>query len=104
MDNKSKKIKRCINPDIKVGDIVRVWDGSGLSCDKSEEQIYIILPYFNLTGSSEALKYLDFTVTKTNQSDHIVLGVLDNCYLQDVAIEYNGVEFRCCSSFLTKQP
>lgn len=96
-------ISKHINPEIKKGDKVRLIDGSGLTCAKEyKEQICIVFPYEEITGSKLPLRELTFTVTRTGIKDLVCSGVLGTVYLQDIELEYNGVKFYNCSKFVSK--
>lgn len=87
----------------KVGDTVRIIDGSALTCDKSETDIYIVFSYPELTGNDTELKQLDFKIKQLGINNHFCGGVGNKIYRQDALIEYNGVEFRTNSQALFKQ-
>jgi hypothetical protein len=101
MRKETYRLQRIINDDIKVGDLVKLIDGSALTCDKIERPI-IVRSYENVLGSVLDLKLLTFKVIRTNIDNAIVYGVLDICYLQDIEVEYNNVVFRTASSLVTK--
>ena len=94
------KLSRRINKDIKVGDTVRLTDGSGLTFDGDKKLIIYSDP--EITGSELKLLDLDFKVVETNVKDSIAASVCNTFYLQDIAIEINGKIFRTCSSFVKK--
>ena len=100
------KLKSFINPNIKKGDIVRLIDGSGLSCDKFNEEIYIPLAYPQLTNSNEVLKDLDFEVIETKIKNRISkryeIIFSSISYVLDIKIKYNNLILRTCSNFVKK--
>jgi hypothetical protein len=96
------KIEQHINSDIKIGDKVKLRDGSGLTHSSNDEGIYIVFGYPKLTGSKLPLMELEFTVVNTNIKDLVCMGVCGIVYLQDIEIEYNGCVFYTCSQFVNK--
>ena len=62
---RSFKIKKLINKNIKVGDTVKIVDGSGISLKNNyNKKIYIVNYYPELTGSNSNLKDINATVLK----------------------------------------
>lgn len=100
---KSIKIRKFINKEIKVNDVVKLIDGSALTCVDENKDIYIVLPYPKLTNSEKKLKDLFFTVLQTNVTDFICVYESESTYLQDLLISVNGKKFRTCSQFVTKE-
>ena len=91
-----------INPSVKVGDKVKLIDGSGLTPkNKYHKDIYIVYQYPDITGSQKMLKELVFTVTKTNITNLVCTSSLDGVYLQDIEIEFDGHIFYTCSEFVS---
>ncbi len=101
MKKKSFKLRRCINPAIKVGDIVRLYDGSGISCDKIDDYFAIVYAYPTITNSSKALKDLEFIVIKTGVDDSISECISGEMYyVQDIEVSINDTIFKTCSEFV----
>lgn len=102
---KSLKIERYINPDIKVGDKVRIKDGSALHCITYPDRSFIIHnPYEEVFGVPDPMWDLPFTVVEANVEDYIdTFEICNTAYLQDIVVEYNGVQFRTCSKFVTTE-
>lgn len=96
-----------IDKSIKVGDIVRLWDGSSIGID-NHKPVYIINAYPELTGSEEILKNLDAIVVQTNIKDKVhydsVMAGLSNpiVFLQDIIIKIGNTEFRTASNMVRK--
>lgn len=101
---KAYKIKRCINPLIKEGDIVRIRDGSGLAFVNEDIKIepYIVDSYSKIFGVNTKLQYLNFKVVKTGISDVITDIHLNFCFGVDIIIEYNHIQLYTCSQFIHK--
>jgi len=102
MSKKSFKIKLLINSEVKVGDTVRLFDGSSLSVvgDDSRE-VFIVFSYPGLTQRHELLKYLDAKVTRVGVQDRVSQGA-NSLYLQDIVIKIGTTEFRTASQLVTK--
>lgn len=93
-------VKKFINPAIKVGDKVRIIDGSGFSIDNFEKEAYIILSYPELFGQNQKVKEIEFEVISINETDRII-STFDTCYLQDLVLKApNGQLVFNCSSFV----
>jgi len=102
MEKRSLQLKYCFNREIQVGDKVKFKDGSGISCDGFEKDIYIIFNYEELTGSISDLKDIEFTVVSTNVSDRVVPGVCGKAYVQDLElVSPIGKTFRTPSGFVS---
>lgn len=101
MRKRSFKIKKYINPEIMVGDKVRLTDGSALTCNKLEKDVYIANSYPEL-GIRGRLKDYDATVKEVGVTDRFCPGAFGSGYLQDIVISINGVDFRTTSSCVTK--
>jgi hypothetical protein len=94
-------LRRCINKDIKVGDTVKIVDGSGLTHNGKRKYIYS--SYESATKSKLPLSEMYFKVVETNVEDKISETANPKTfYLQDLAIEFNGEVFRTCSAFVKK--
>jgi len=99
---KSFKLKTYINNNIKIGDKIKIIDGSGLSSTMSDDNkdYYIIFSYPDYTKSNLNLKEIIGTVVQTNITDYILISNNDYAYLQDIVIELGEGRFRTCSAFL----
>jgi hypothetical protein len=102
MNKKQYQIQKHINPEIQIGDMVRLIDGSGLTHSSNVQDVYIILGYPQLVGSNLPLNVLDFKVVNTGITDLACGGVYDKVYLQDIEIEYEGSIFYTCSKFVSR--
>jgi len=104
MQNNTLKIRRCINPTIKVGDQVQLIDGSGLSDEVSKNgDIFITNSYSHLTRSTKPLDQLVGIVDAINLDDQVLpANEIERAYLQDCRIKINGHPFRTCSQFVKK--
>lgn len=102
---KNLKIERNIDTNIKVGDKVRFRDGSALHCITHPDRSFIIHnPYEEVFGVPDPMWDLPFTVVETNVEDYIdTFEICNTAYLQDIVVEYNGVQFRTCSKFVTTE-
>ena len=98
----TKTINFCIDESIKVGDNVRFIDGSALTCEESNDNVYIVCDYPDLTNSPLTIKELVFKVKEIGINDKIATTIHDWCYLQDIIVSYNGVDFRTASKFVAK--
>lgn len=102
-------IKEYIDPEIKVGDIVRVTDGSTLSTkdtSKYTEDLYIVYDYPELTGSNLPIKELDAIVIETGVKDKVIVTSINFhvfIYKQDIVLQIGETEFRCASQLVTKR-
>ena len=101
MNKKSFTIKRCIDSDIKPGDVVLLTDGSGLSLDddESEDNYYIVYDYA-ITNDHRLLKEIPAIVIQTNLTSHVLVVYNDFAYLQDIIVEVGAARFRTCSKFV----
>lgn len=97
----SYRLLREINPKIKVGDKIKIFDGSGLTSFK-DKKVYIIFSYFDLTGLYEPLKDIEGTVLEVNVDDFVCTSHFETAYLQDVVIELGNAKFRTMSNFIQK--
>lgn len=98
---RSFKIKKLINKNIKVGDTVKIVDGSGISLKNNyNKKIYIVNYYPELTGSNSNLKDINATVVKTGVKNYVCEGVSGFSFRQDVVIKIGNSEFRTFSKSL----
>ncbi len=99
--NRLKRLKRLINPNIKVGDKIQICDGSGLYPNFETNQNYcIIYAYPDVTKSPYILKDIVGTVIKTNISNIVVDSGGDWVYGVDIEIQLGEVRFYTCSEFV----
>jgi hypothetical protein len=92
-------LRKWINKDIKIGDTVKIVDGSGLTHNGKRKYIYS--SYESATKSKLPLSEMYFKVVETNVEDKISETANPKTfYLQDLAIEFKGVVFRTCSAFV----
>lgn len=106
MKGPSLKIKLLINPEIKVGDTVKLIDGSGLSLDPNQypnaKKLYIVHSYPEY-GFHSPLKTYEYKVIETGINDYVIEGALGKtAYLQDILITCNGVKLRTFSKSVVK--
>jgi len=97
----SRRIKKYIDPTIKVGDKIKIIDGSGLTVE-SGKKVYIVYPYFEITKSNLNLQAIDGEVVETNINNYVSEGAVETCYLQDIIIKLGEGTFRTCSEFVKK--
>lgn len=83
-----------------VGSRVGLIDGSGLTCESIDKDVYIVFPYPELTGSEFALKELAFYVVEIGVANYAATSVVDTAYIQDIVVQYDGCKFRTCSQFV----
>jgi len=97
-----RKLRICIDHSIKVGDTVRLHDGSALSVkDNTDIEPLIICSYQHLTKSLDRLKDLNATVTEVGLEDTVCVSDI-SAYIQDIVIDINGCKFRTASQFVYK--
>jgi hypothetical protein len=105
MKKSAYKIGRHVDPTIKVGNIVTIIDGSGLSpMEEYYKNCYIVDAYPDLTGSDLNLMAIHGEVTNVGISD-IVTDMdnnLSSCYGVDITVKLGNAEFYTCSKFVTK--
>lgn len=101
-DKKSRELIYLIDHSIKVGDKVRITDGSALTCDESDSDVYIVYAYPKLTGSIEKLKDIEGTVIATSINNRVCSGACDTIYLQDCIVQLGDAVFNTASGLLTK--
>lgn len=102
MDKQSFRIKKLINDEIQVGDIVRVVDGSSFSAESESQELFIVFEYPKLTNSELKIKDIDFEVVQKSVSDYVCSGACGTAYLQDLVISINGKKFRTASKLVRK--
>lgn len=101
-------IKNYINPNIEIGDTVRVWDGSTFSIKnttKHTKSLHIVYAYPELTGSNKPIKELVAIVVKTNVKNKGIVfstGASWLIYRQDIVLLIGKTKFRCASKFVNK--
>lgn len=102
MNKRIKTVERCVNPEIKVGYIVTVKDGSALcSVEHPEMNFYIVSSYPEIFGLNNILKDLQGTVLETGLEGFVCnTSVDDKVYLLDCLIQIGNKTFRTCSKFL----
>ncbi len=107
MENKySYKIESYIDPNIRVGEIVRLVDGSGLSLksdsvnDNKNKNYYIVDSYPETTGIDKILSKIDAKVVEIGINDYVIVGVARIAYVQDIIIQIGDAQFRTCSQFV----
>ena len=93
--------KTFINPNIKVGDKVRICDGSGLTRELDDDNhYYIINSYSHITKTDKNLKEIIATVVAININDSISITHAGFARLQDIIIQLGDAKFRTCSQFV----
>lgn len=98
----STKIYKYINPAIKVGDRVKMIDGSGLSVVGVNDDVYIVYDYPHITGLRLPLEELVAEVLEIGVDDYaIASSIPSKAYLQDIVIQIGEGKFRTCSSFVS---
>lgn len=86
-----------VNPKIKVGDTVRMTDGSGCT-DIDGDKKYIVFAYEH----SRPIKELTGKVKKINQCSLCSATISNAYYVQDIIIEIDGILYRNCSNFVKR--
>jgi len=99
MDKSSLKLVKYKNPQIKVGDKIKLIDGSALSHITEKGDFYIIHSYRKLTGSDLSLEDIVGKVVKTNVKNRGCFGAFD-IYVQDIVVKLGKAKFRTCSQFV----
>jgi len=105
METFTATIKHYIDPTIKVGDIVRLIDGSALTHE--EKKCHIVFSYPKLTGIHKKLKFIDCIVLKVNITNKIAIDPSFTrntkiVYLQDIKIKCGNAVFRTSSGMVSK--
>lgn len=92
-----------IDPDIKVGNTVYMWDLSGSAIVGKED---ILTPYsvYDLFGVDLLINQIPFTVVKTGIKNIATKHSNDSYWVRatDIIIQYNGVKVYTCSKFVRK--
>jgi len=101
MEKNSFEVKSHTNPSIKVGDQVKIIDGSSLSCIGVKGDFYIVNQYPDETGSTKKLEDIVGTVLEVGITNFIVPGYKTG-YIQDARVSFGKAQFRTCSEFLIK--
>lgn len=106
MKKQFKEIRSHIDENIKIGDTVRLIDGSGLcSITHPNKAFYIIYSYPFVTGSHLILTDMTAEVVQINISNIVSweeYHSLGYCYQLDIIIKLGDALFRTCSKFVTK--
>lgn len=91
-----------INPSIKVGDKIRIHDGSSItSVEFYPENIYIVFPYPAITGLHQDLKFIDGEVVEVGITNRFIPHDLCKClYPQDIVIKLGKGLFRTSSAMV----
>ena len=96
-------LKKHINPSIKVGDKVRMVDGSAFSYSgKQTESLFIVQSYPELTGLNAIIKDIDATVLAVNIDNVATLWRDSSAYITDIKLSIGNGEFFTCSKFVEK--
>ena len=86
------------NQDIKLGDTVRLCDGSSLANRDIDNRFNIVSSYESVTGLKSELKHCDAEVIEVGVYDQVsVDGFLNSGYLQDIVIQIGKSFFRTSS-------
>jgi len=96
----SFEIKTFKDESLKVGDKVKIWDGSGFSyIGDTDEHVAIVHSYPEMTASNEKLLDIEGEVVEIGVTNRGVMGF--RCiYLQDIVIKLGEGLFRSCSEFV----
>lgn len=96
-------LKKHINPSIKVGDKVRMVDGSAFSYSgKQTESLFITQSYPELTGLGANIEDIDATVLAVNINSVATLWGNSSAYITDIKLSIGNGEFFTCSKFVEK--
>src|SRR5690349_19850134 len=95
------EIRQFVNTDIKVGDTVRLIDGSGCTPLKTGEKVIIVFSYPKYTGLESELRHIPAMVAESGISN-FGLPFSDILYTQDIIVRSGNSEFRTCSAFVAK--
>ena len=71
---------------LKVGDTVKLIDGSSLTALNYDEEVYIVFPYKKLTGTEERLKDIIAVVTDVEVEGLFCKGADNSIYKQDIEL------------------
>lgn len=100
---KSFIIKKRINPDIKVGDYVRVIAGSSFSSVLEPlRTLYVVNPYSELTGVGSVIHDIIGHVVEVKIDDAVLHSPIDSLYLQDIVVQLGKGLFRVASKHVIK--
>lgn len=106
MKNYSYRLEEHIDNKIKVGDVVKLTDGSALTLKKAQVgdkgEFHIVHSYPLFTGKEEILKDIECMVVETGVEDYVCMGVLDIVRIQDIVVQCGNAKFRTCSKFVKK--
>lgn len=98
----SVKLHYKVDPSIKVGDTVKLTDGSALSAESSTADIFTVYPHEDITGSKLTLGEDKAVVLEVNVQD-FVLCVDDRwCFNQDLVVQIGKGIFRTNSTMVKK--
>ncbi len=98
-------VKRRINPSIKLGDVVQIFNGFGLAPVKScEMNFFLIFAYPKFTGSDERLGEIKGVVTEVSILDVITDANMHSnyCHGTDIKVKLGNREFYTCSGYVKK--
>jgi hypothetical protein len=90
-----------INTSIKIGDKVKVYDGSSLSAIGHDEEVYIVYPYPAITGSKSKLQDMIGTVVEINRPYYCSACFNNKLYRCDLVIQLGEGKFRTNSTMVT---
>lgn len=92
------QLRQIKSQELKVGDVVRVYDGSSITSEKDDKAIFIVHSYPELTGINNELKNIDAEVLKVGIDDLFCFGCPrfkcepSSIYRQDIQIKIgNGI-------------
>ena len=101
MKKQSYEIKHYVNDNIKIGDLVKIVDGSRLTIDSHVYNLKTIDSYPDLFNTKKRIESIIFKVVQTNVNTNVYIHHFARVvYMQDIVIEYNGVQLRTCSKFV----
>jgi hypothetical protein len=102
------KLRLITLQELKVGDIVRVYDGSSITSEKDDKAIFIVHSYPELTGLNNELKDINAEVLKVGIDDLFCFGCHgfrddpSSIYRQDIQIKIGNGIFYTNSSMVYK--
>ena len=102
MKNQTLKVEKYIDNSIKVGDFVKLIDGSGFTHATKKGTFYIINSYNDITGLPLNLQDIAAEVIECNINNHCCSGAFNTLYLQDIKVKIGNAEFRTASGFVEK--
>jgi len=100
---KSIKLHKCINKEIKVGDKVKIYDGSSLTLnvEDTDKSYYVVYEYPEITGLNMELQNIIGQVVETGIEDKITFREFGEwCYLQDIIVKLGNAQFRTASKMV----